>query len=134
MAEPFTLAYDSGTNEVSFTLGGKTLFYQPGLSFREVFVRTRAVDDATSVEVFDLVIDGENVGDLSAAFGPNGLDILAISGVELYDGFTMTGVAVLTWTGSPPTQSRLAFQIKIGNAPTVPVEETTWGRIKGLYR
>jgi hypothetical protein len=73
------------------------------------------------------------VGDLSAASGPDGLDILAVSGIDLSQGFTLTGVAVLTWTGSAPTQSRLAFQIKIGNAPTVPAEKNTWGKIKGIY-
>ena len=49
------------------------------------------------------------------------------------DGFTLTGDATLTWQGSPPSQSRLAFQIKVGNAPTVAVEEETWSAVKGLY-
>jgi hypothetical protein len=133
-AEPFTLAYDAGMNVMSFTLAGKTLTYSPGLSFREMFVRTRAVDAGTSVEVYDLVINSEAVGDVSSATGAGGLDILAISGIDLYQGFTMTGVAVLTWSGTPPTQSRLAFQIKIGDAPTVPVDESTWGQIKSLFR
>lgn len=134
LAEPFTLAYDPGTNVMSFTLGGKTLTYSPGLSFREIFVRTRAVDDGTGVEVYDLFIDGEAVGDVSATTGVGGLDILAISGIDIYQGFTMTGTAALTWTGTPPTNSRLAFQIKIGDAPTVPVDESSWGKIKSLYR
>ena len=133
IAEPFTVSYDNMTNIATFTLGGHTLTYSPGTSFREFFVRTRAVEASTSVQVFDLVLNGENIGDVSSAVGPDGLDILAVSGVDLYQGFTLTGVAVLTWGAVPPTQSRLAFQIKIGNAPTVPVEETTWGKIKGLY-
>ncbi len=131
--EPFVLTYVKATNVVSYTLGGKTLTYSPGLSFQEIFVRARAVNDGTSVEVYDLILNGEAVGDASSAFGPDGLDILAISGVELYDGFTLTGTARLTWTGSPPTQSRLAFQIKVGSAPTVPVEDSSWGKVKSLY-
>jgi hypothetical protein len=133
VAEPFTVSYDPMMDVVTFMLGGRTLVYSPVLSFKEFFVRTRAVDASTSVQVYDLVLNDESIGDLSSATGPDGLDILAVSGVDLYQGFTLTGVAVLTWGATPPTQSRLAFQIKIGNAPTVPVEETTWGQIKGLY-
>ncbi|UCH83840.1 MAG: hypothetical protein JSW50_15590 [Candidatus Latescibacterota bacterium] len=134
VSEPFALAYDPGTNLMSFTLDGKTLTYSPALSFREIFVRTRAVNDGSSVHVRDLVINGESVEDFASAAGPDGLDILAISGVELYEGFTMTGTANLAWTETPPTNSRLAFQIKIGDAPTVPVEASTWGKIKSLFR
>ncbi len=132
VVEPFTVGYDKVTNVATFTLGGHVLTYSPAVSFREFFVRTRAVEVGTSVQVYDLVLNGQNVGDTSAAMG-DGLDILAVSGVDLYQGFTLTGVAVLSWTGTPPTQSRLAFQIKVGNAPTVPVEDTSWGRIKSLY-
>ena len=134
VVEPFTVSYNNVTNVVTFTLGGKTLTYSPAVGFREFFVRTRAVDVNTSVRVYDLVLNAQNLGDLSSATGPDGLDILAVSGVDLFQGFTLTGVAVLTWSGTPPTQSRLAFQIKVGNAPTVPVEETSWGKIKELYR
>ena len=133
VVEPFTLGYDKVTNVATFTLGGRVLTYSPAVSFREFFVRTRAVDSGASVRVYDLVLNGQGVGDLSAANGPDGLDILAVSGVDLSQGFTLTGVAVLTWTGAAPTQSRLAFQIKIGNAPTVPAEKSTWGKIKGIY-
>ena len=134
VAEPFTVSYNKITNVATFTLGGRVLTYSPAVSFKEFFVRTRAVDANTSVQVYALVLNGVSVGDLSAATGPDDLDILAVSGVDLYQGFTLTGVAVLTWTGTPPTQSRLAFQIKVGNAPTVPSEESTWGKIKGLYQ
>lgn len=132
-AEPFTLVYDNTSNVATFSLGGRTLIYSPGNSFQEFFVRTRATEASTSVQVFDLVLNGVGVGDASSAAGPDGLDILAVSGVDLYEGFTLTGVAVLSWGATPPTQSRLAFQIKVGNAPAVPAEETTWGKIKGLY-
>jgi len=134
VAEPFTVSYNKITNVATFTLGGRVLTYSPAVSFKEFFVRTRAVDANTSVQVYALVLNGVSVGDLSGATGPDDLDILAVSGVDLYQGFTLTGIAVLIWTGTPPTQSRLAFQIKVGNAPTVPSEESTWGKIKGLYQ
>lgn len=132
-AEPFSVSYDPVANLATFVLGGRTLVYSPANTFREFFVRTRAVDAFTSVQVYDLVLNGESIGDVSSAAGPDGLDILAVSGVNLSQGFTLTGVAVLTWGATAPTQSRLAFQVKIGNAPSVPVESTTWGRVKGLY-
>jgi hypothetical protein len=133
VAEPFTLSYNKISNIATFTLGGRTLTYSPAVSFKEFFVRTRAIDASTSVQVYGLVLNGQSVGDVSSATGPDGLDILAVSGVDLYQGFSLTGVAVLSWDATPPTQSRLAFQIKVGNAPTVPVQETTWGQIKGLF-
>jgi hypothetical protein len=133
VAEPFTVAYDKQTNVVTFVLGGKTLSYSPAVAFKEFFVRTRATELNTAIQVYDLVLNGQPLGDISSATGP-GLDILAVSGVDLFQGFTLTGTAVMTWTGTAPTQSRLAFQIKVGNAPTVPAEETSWGRMKELYR
>ena len=133
VAEPFTVTYDKPTNVVTFALGGKTLSYSPAVAFKEFFVRTRATELNTAIQVYDLVLNGQPLGDISSATG-QGLDILAVSGVDLFQGFTLTGTAVMTWTGAAPTQSRLAFQIKVGNAPTVRAEETSWGRIKGLFR
>ena len=132
--EPFTLSYDSGTNTVTFSLGGETLQFQPIITFAEIFVRTRAVNANSSITVDNLFLNGMPVNDQSTCAGPGGLDILAISGEPLMTGFTMTGDATMTWTGSLPSQSRLAFQIKVGNAPTVPTEQRTLGKIKSIYR
>jgi hypothetical protein len=132
--EPFTITYNSGTGLITFILGGKTLTYTtPYGMFGDIFVRTRAVDAGKSVVVQDLVLDGVNVGDLSSASGADGLDILWVSGGMLADGFTLTGVATLSWTGSPPTQSRLAFQVKVAKLRMIGVEGSTWGGIKGLF-
>jgi hypothetical protein len=109
-----------------------TLTYTtPWFDFDQVFVRTRAVNEGSSVTVSDIVIDGESVMDQSQATG-NGLDNLWIQGAILNDGFTLTGNAVLTWTGAAPTQSRLAFQIKVGKLGIVSTEESSWGRIKKI--
>jgi hypothetical protein len=132
VAEPFTLAYNNLTGQVTFSLGGINLYYTtPYFDFDQVFVRTRATEAGTSILVDELVIDGETVADQSSAVG-SGLDILWIKGASLNNGFVLTGVATLVWTGAPPTQSRLAFQIKIGKAAIVAIEESTWGRIKRL--
>lgn len=135
VVEPFTLTYDSGTNTATYSLGGKALQYQPLLGFKEMFIRCRAVNTNTTITVNNLVLNGCAVADHSSADGNgSGLDILALTGEELDAGFTLTGDATLTWQGSPPTQSRLAFQIKVGNAPTVSVEPSTWSRMKRGYR
>ena len=133
--ESFTLSYDAVTGLVTYSLGGKVLNYTtPFVDFGDIFVRARAVDESTSVTVTDLVIDGEVIGDFSSTTGPGGLDILWISGAPLQDGFTVTGVATLEWSGSPPSQSRLAFQIKVAEIGYIAIEKETWGRIKNLYR
>jgi len=134
--EPFTLSYDNMTQLVTFSLGGETLYYTtPYFDFEVIFVRTRAVNIDTWVDVYDMTLDGLPVMDSSNAAGSgSGLDILLIYGANLNDGFTLNGTAVLTWIGTPPTQSRLAFQIKVAKLGKTSTEEKSWGAIKSLYR
>jgi len=131
--EPFTLLYDAQASEARFTLGGHTLVFPTPIGADELFVRTRAIPVGSSAVVQDMVLDGVSVGDVSQAAG-DGLDILRIQGGLLTDGFVLTGNAVLAWTGTPPTQSRLAFQIKVGKVTATPALPSTWGRLKALYR
>ena len=133
--EPFTLSYNNVTGVITFTLGGVSLYYTtPFNQVGDIFVRTRAIDAGKSVSVYDLVLDGQSVGDASVANGADGLDILWISGGTLVDGFTLTGTAVLSWTGTAPTQSRLAFQIKVARLRVIGIEDNTWGGIKALFQ
>jgi hypothetical protein len=132
--EPFSLVYDDATGNITFSLGGQTLVYHtPFIQFGDIFVRTQAVYAGTSIAVSDLTLDAESVGDISSATGP-GLDILWISGGVLMDGFTLTGNATLAWTGTAPSQSNLAFQIKVAKLALIGVEDGTWGGIKALFR
>ena len=134
--EPFSLSFDTGLNEVVFQLGGKILVYNPGPNLDELFVRVRATRDETSLTVDNMVLDGEFVFDQASTTGPApGLDILRIEGANLNDGFLLTGDATLNWGAVVPTNSNLAFQIKIGYGDdTVQAESGTWGRMKALYR
>lgn len=132
-AVPWTLTYNHMTNLVVLVIDDITLMYTTPLSgFTDIFVRARAVNVDTDILVDDLVLDGETIYDASQATG-NGLDILWIAGATLSDGFTISGRTTMTWTGSPPTQSRLAFQIKVGTLITVYVKPATWGRLKNLF-
>jgi hypothetical protein len=134
-SESFAVTYDHGTGVVSFNLGGKTLYYFPSRVFSEIFIRTRAVEDGSTVSAHDLVVDGESVNDQSSAAGPDGLDILRIQGATLSDDFVLVGQAVLSWPGDAPSQSRLAFQIKVGEPePPVSAQPATWGWIKVFFR
>ncbi|MCK4773706.1 MAG: hypothetical protein KAT30_02930 [Candidatus Krumholzibacteria bacterium] len=132
---PWTLAYDHLTDEISFTVDGVRLYYTTPLSgFSNIFVRTRAVNSGTDIVVDNLVLDAEAVGDVSGADGDvTGLDILWISGETLANGFTLTGNTTMSWTGDPPNQSRLAFQIKVGTLNTVKLARVTWGQFKSMF-
>lgn len=133
-AELFSVSYDPFLNTVTYSLGGVTMTYQPDRFFNEVFVRTRAVPGGSVATVQSLVLDGAPVGDISQATGPSATDVLRISGGDLYDGFTLTGTAVLSWQDPAPAQSNLAFQVKVGAVPVNPIDEATWGRIKTLFK
>ena len=133
-AVTWTLTYDQTTDLVTFTVDGITLSYTTPLDgFSDVFVRTRAVNAGSEILVDDVVLDGEAVGDQSQAAG-DGLDILWISGGSLFNGFTMTGRTTMSWTGDMPTQSRLAFQLKVGTLKPVRIlNDITWGKYKAYY-
>lgn len=133
MIEPFTVSYDPLSSIVTFSLGGKTLsFTTPYFDFDQIFVRTRAVNAGSSVEIKDIVLNGSSINDLSYADGNTGLDILWIKGADLNGGFIFQANAVLSWEGTAPTQSRLAFQVKVGKLGIVAGEDFSWGAIKNL--
>ena len=120
---------------MTFSLGGKTLsFTTPYFDFDQIFVRTRAVNAGSSVEIRDIVLEGAAINDHSYADGNTGLDILWILGADLNGGFVFQANAVLSWEGIPPTQSRLAFQVKVGKLGIVAGEDFSWGAIKSLSK
>jgi hypothetical protein len=133
-AVSWTLAYDQTTDLVTFTVDGITLEFTTPLSgFSDLFVRARAVNADSEIRVDNLVLDGLAVTDQSYAAG-DGLDILWINGGSLFDGFTLTGRTTMSWTGDMPTQSRLAFQLKVGTLrPVRVITDWNWGRLKGYY-
>lgn len=131
----FVLEYDG--KEVKYTIGnpnytvgttivGKreltaTIFTGP---VNDIFFRTRAASNSAAnnskMSLTDLVysINGTTtaLGDLFSQ-GENGssdLDYLRLSGVSA--GFKVMGKASMSWTGTRPNNSALAFQIKVGNS------------------
>jgi hypothetical protein len=132
---PFTLNYNDDDGSVCFTVGGEALHYTtPHSGFDAIFVRTRAVYGGSSVRVDNLVLNSWNINDFSQSVGPDGRDVLLIYGLNISYGFTLSGNAVLSWTGPPPVGQALAFQIKVARSAVVSTAPSTWGAIKSLYR
>jgi len=131
---PLTLSHD-GVGTVTFTVGDVSLFYVPLIDFEDIFIRTRAVETDTHILVDELVLDSAIVGDFSEATGSGGLDILRITDIDIAGGFVLTGEVTFSWVGDHPRNSRLAFQIMVGEPDDiVPTEVATWGRVKDLFR
>ncbi|MCW6037423.1 PEP-CTERM sorting domain-containing protein [Spirulina subsalsa FACHB-351] len=121
--DTFILAYDAPSGWVNFSIGGETISHVYTDSFSDIFVRTRAVDAQSQIRVDNLQLDGVMLDGFSHAIAETGgLDILHIAGVTT--SFLLFGQATMSWLSEapPPTQARLAFQIKVseGNDSDTP--------------
>ena len=86
-----------------------------------MLLRTRAAG-GSSVTLSGLKLM-DSLGNLKASYAQQGsaastgsdIDYLKVSGLK--DGFTLTGQTAFSWTGTPPNNSNLALQWKIGSTP-----------------
>lgn len=119
-AEDFILEYTG--SKVNYTVGGQLLsseaFSGP---VTDIFLRTRA-ENGSIMFLSDLFLNGTSLGSL-ASTGAGGTDVDYLTISQLSGGFTLTGKSTMTWTGSIPTESKLAYQIKVGTSPTQSVPE-----------
>lgn len=123
----FILEYTG--NLVNYIVGGQTLsstaFSGP---VTDIFLRTRAATrkDAggnilhqSSMALTNLLLNGVGLGSLLSSTYDSALnsdvDYLRVSG--LTGPFTLTGKSIMSWTGTKPTGSNLAYQIKVGTSP-----------------
>jgi hypothetical protein len=134
---PFSIMYDPAaiTPLVTFTFGSTVMEYIPTGIVNTLLIRTRSGTALPSsanqarMTLSNLVVDGQSVGTVEAlTSSATGLDILQVTGGELTDGFTMTGNAEFFFTGTAPTNSALAFQLK---ADTVVPEPSAVGLLAG---
>ncbi len=131
----FSLKYDG--SKVTYELGGQTLSSTEfSGSANSIFLRTFAQKDNSKnsknfVTLKDLVFNGETIGSLSSLGGESkDVDYLQIRDIDISAPFTLTGKTLMSWTGSNPMRSNLAFQIKVGNSsPTSVPEPGTIGAI-----
>ncbi len=131
----FSLMYDG--SKVTYELGGKTLTSTEfSGSVNNIFLRTTGqIDNKKNndsynnfVTLKDLVFNGKSIGSLSSSGGATrDVDYLQIKDISAP--FTLTGKTSMSWTGSAPNNSNLAFQIKVGNSPASVPEPGTIGAI-----
>ncbi|NEO28022.1 MAG: hypothetical protein F6K03_14355, partial [Kamptonema sp. SIO4C4] len=119
VTEQFELSYDATSQLVNFNIGDRTLTHTYDDPFSDIFLRTRAVNEGSDIRVDNLLLDGVALNDASHAVAETGgLDILRIADID--ENFTLTGDATMNWEDSPPSQSRLAFQVKISEPSPEP--------------
>ncbi len=113
--QDFSMHYEPENNTVFFYVGVQLLTYQPSRGFKDLFLRTSATKDGTSIVLDNLEYNWVPVGDVSSAVGPTGLDILWIGDGAPDVGFCITGQVTMTWDPvDPPQGSDLAFQLTLG--------------------
>ncbi|MGB0652887.1 MAG: choice-of-anchor W domain-containing protein, partial [Thermoplasmatota archaeon] len=133
-AVAFEVTYDPDTGDMSFTVGDKTASWTTaspvGLNTVKIWVQARVGGDntAASVELTDLLLDGESLRDMSDDATSGDIDTLyALSPLLLGDGFTLTGTTTFTWDGSAvPKGSRMQFHVQMGTC-TGPATQDTDG-------
>ena len=133
---PFSIVYNplASTPLVTYTFGSEVMEYVPTGIVETLLIRARSgtstetSPNQSQMTLSSLEIDGESIGSVQASTMSTGLDILQVTGSELTDGFTMTGVAQFWWIGTAPTNSALSFQIK---ADTVVPEPSAVGLLGG---
>lgn len=116
----FTLQYTGSL--VNYIVGDRLLsssaFSGP---VTDIFLRTRAVNNST-MALSDLLFNGQAISNLfSSGLGSSDVDYLQISNITTP--FTLTGKSLMSWTGTTPARSNLAYQIKVGTTPVESVPE-----------
>ncbi|MFB2880092.1 choice-of-anchor W domain-containing protein [Floridanema aerugineum] len=112
----FTLQYTGSL--VNYIVGDRLLsssaFSGP---ITDIFLRTRAVNNST-MALSDLLFNGQAISNLlSSGLDSTDVDYLQISNITTP--FTLTGKSLMSWTGTAPSRSNLAYQIKVGTTPPV---------------
>jgi hypothetical protein len=133
-AAAFSLTYDGAT--ATATLGGATVNFAVAApsAFDALLIRTATPGSGTSVALSNLALDGATLNggsfsndyDSDATDGDRLVKWLGVSNAgDLASGFSLTGNVTLSWTGSAPSQSNLAFQVKAADGPSdIPVPAT----------
>ncbi|BAZ37963.1 hypothetical protein NIES4101_38920 [Calothrix sp. NIES-4101] len=121
-AVDFILEYTGSL--VKYTVGNQvissTIFSSP---VTDIFLRTRAANNS-KMELTNLFLNGQSLGNLvSNGVGNSDIDYLQIG--KLPQSFTLTGTSIMSWTGTRPNNSALAYQIKVGTTPQAVPEPTT---------
>lgn len=120
--EDFTLEYTGSA--VKYTVGGVTLSSSFSGAVNDIYIRTR--ENATSdIRIDNLFFNGTAFGSTAVSEpgdgDPDRIDYLLIS--QISAPFTLTGKATMSWTGTRPNGSNLAYQIKVGPTNDIDIPE-----------
>ncbi|WP_254565892.1 choice-of-anchor W domain-containing protein [Oscillatoria sp. HE19RPO] len=119
----FKLMYDATTRNISYQVGNTVLnSIANNNAVSDIFIRARATVSESSIAIANLVFNGNPLSQSLAIAGTSNwsdsMEYLRISGVT--DSFTLEGTSIMSWGDTRPSNSNLAYQIKVGNAEAVP--------------
>ena len=124
----FKLDYTASTGLTKFFVDGvEKLSYDFSDDFSDIFIRTRATKKGSSALFDNIFLNGEALNGASsfASGDDDGLDILRISGLSDETDFSLTGESTFDWGSIVPTNSNLAFQIKVADVESTSTPEPT---------
>ena len=118
----FTLNYDGSM--VNYSVGDTLLTSQAfSGSIDTIYIRTKDTTNS-NVRIDSLVFNDEALDAVSEPIDDEE-DYLKIS--DISEEFTLQGKVNFSWTGTQPTRSNLAYQIKVGTSEPVPEPLTILG-------
>jgi len=118
----FTLNYDGSM--VNYSVGGTELTSETfSGSIDTIYIRTNETANS-NVRIDSLVFNDEALDAFSEPIDDEE-DYLKIS--DISEEFTLLGKVSFSWTGTQPTRSHIAYQIKVGNSEPVPEPLTILG-------
>jgi len=138
---PFSMIYNAISRQIDYQVGAQniTTVLAPSdiKGVTDLFFRLRAVlndETAATVTLANLRLNGANIDGpwTNSTSTPDvylvkGSDVTALTGSSLANGFTLTGDQTLSWMGTRPTNSNLAYQIKVAEAVPEPATIATLG-------
>ena len=128
----FELSYTADTGLTKFFIDGvEQLSYNFSGPFSDIFIRTRATKDGSSINVDNIFLNGEFLDGASSTVAEGGgawaetMDYLRISGLSADEDFSLTGESTMSWGDIVPNNSHLAFQIKVADVESASTPEPT---------
>ena len=119
---PFSLTWD-GSSTVTYTVGTTSVTWGavPG-GFTDIFIRARAAANS-SMSLSNMLLDGTPLPGLTAVGTPTNALVRYLRVQNMgsdFGAFTLTGTQTFSWIGNAPTNSALAYQIKLTNVIPAP--------------
>ena len=128
----FELRYTASSGLTKFFINEvEQLSYNFSGPFSDIFIRTRATKDGSSINVNNIFLNGEFLDGASSTVAEGGgawadsMDYLRITGLSADEDFTLTGNSTMSWGDIVPNNSNLAFQIKVADIESVSTPEPT---------